>query len=107
MEWIQNVEEARMHVEELLKNEVDTEEVGVGMDAENEQDILDCADEGEEEDPLYHHLNPEGLLDNPCPINNTKLCKQLQLETTGILETKTQQLHEDQRMVVDIAIQFA
>ena len=107
MEWIQNVEEARMHVEEVLNNEMDTEEAGVAMDAEQEQDILDCADEGEEDDPLYQHLNPEGFLDNPCPMNNNQLCKQLQLEKTEILNNKTQQLDENQRKVVDIAIQFA
>ena len=89
MEWIQNVEEARMHMEEILKNEVDTEEAGIEMDAEKEQDILDCLDEGEDEDPLYHHLNPEGFLDNPCPINSNKLCKQLQLEEKEVVETRT------------------
>ena len=107
MEWIQNVEEARMHVEEILKNEVDTEEAGIEMDAEKEQDILDCLDEGEDEDPLYHHLNPEGFLDNPCPINSNKLCKQLQLEEKEVLETRTQKLDGDQRKGVDMAIEFA
>ena len=79
----------------------------MAMDAENEQNILDCAEEGEEEDPLYQHINPEGFLHNPCPINNNQLCKQLQLDETEILNNKTQQLDEDQRRVVDIGIQFA
>ena len=49
MEWIENVEEARMYVEEALANEKDTIEVGNEMDAEKEQDILDFELEGEEE----------------------------------------------------------
>ena len=105
MEWIQNVEEARIHVEETLKNEINEEITGVEMDAENEQDILDCQDQGEEEDPLYSHLNPEGFLEKPC--SNNRLCKQLQLEESEALITKTQLLDENQRKVLDIAIQFA
>ena len=99
MEWIQNVEEARLQVEKILTDEVDTEEAGKAMDAEKEQEILDCIEEGEEEDPMYQHLNPEGFLDNTCPMDSNKLCKQLQLEKIEVLERKTQQLDGDQRKI--------
>ena len=61
MEWISNVEEARVFVEETLANQVDTEEVGGEMDAEKELDILDCLEEGDEEDPIYEHLNHDRI----------------------------------------------
>ena len=66
MEWISNVEEARVFVEETMANQVDTEEVGGEMDAEKELHILNCLEEGDKEDPVYEHLNPDGIADPPC-----------------------------------------
>ena len=42
MEWLEEVEEARSNVEETLKNRENTEEAGIEMDAENEQEVDDC-----------------------------------------------------------------
>ena len=42
MEWLDNVEEGRIYVEEVLKNQVDTNETGETLDAENEKDNIEC-----------------------------------------------------------------
>ena len=57
MEWLEDVEEGRYYVEECMKNQVDTEEIGQILDSEKEQDVLECEEGGNEADPLYDHLN--------------------------------------------------
>ena len=87
MEWLEDVEEARMYVEETLNNEVKTEETGTDMDAEKEQEIDDCEEEGVEEDPQYAHLNPDGFLKNVCESNiGVNKTKQLILLDSEILK---------------------
>ena len=108
MEWIQNVEEARMYVEETLNNEVNTDETGNEVDAEKEHDILECLDQGDEDDPQYQHLNPDGLIENPFPnYFGNRICKQIQLKESEVLERKTKSLDKNQRKVQDIAIKYA
>ena len=108
MEWISNVEEARLFVEETMANQIETDEVGGELDAEKEKDILDCLEEGDEEDPLYEHLNPDGMFDpSSVDTRGNKLCKQIHLEEMTVLVEKTQKLDEDQRTALDIAIKFA
>ena len=107
MEWLENVEEARMHVEESLKDQVDLSEVGEEIDAEEIQEGLDCEEEGIEDDPQYHHLNPEGLLDKSDVHSGSRLCKQLDLEDYQKLEEKTMQLDTDQMTVLEKAVNFA
>ena len=108
MEWISNVEETRIFVEETMNNQVDTDAVGKEIDAEKELDIIDCLEEGDKEDPIYQHLNPDGI-SNPSSLETlgNKLCKQIQIEEMVVLLEKTQKLDEDQRNVLDIAIKFA
>ena len=108
MEWISNVEEARLLVEEIMNNNVDTDAIGEEIDAEKELEILDCLEEGDEEDPTYKHLNPDGMFDSSSMNTlGNKLCKQIQLEEMKILVERTQKLYEDQRNALDIAIKFA
>ena len=108
MEWLEDVEEARMYVEESLKNEIETEDTGIDLDAEKEQEIDDCEEEGDVEDPQYSHLNPDEFLKNHGASNiGVKITNQLILLESVILDEKTQRLDEWQRKVVDIGIQFA
>ena len=108
MEWLEDVEEARLYVEETLQNEASTEEIGNAVDAEKEQEIHECEEEGIEEDPMYCHLNPEGLLENLYVSNlGGAKTKQLIIEETEILYVRTQQLDQWQKRVVDIGIKFA
>ena len=76
MEWIENVEEARMHVEETLHDEAATTETGAAMDPEKEHSELQCDEEGIEDDLEYIHIDPgEFLFVNSTSIINTQLCK--------------------------------
>ena len=108
MEWINNVEEACLFIEDTLNIQVYTDEVGNEVDAEKQMDILGCQEEGDDEDPAFTDLNPEGLFDQPCMDTlGNKLCKQLKLEQMEVLVEKTKRLDDDQRKVLDIAIKFA
>ena len=42
MEWMEDVEEARYFVEEVMKNEVDIDEIGEKMDPQMHQDDIEC-----------------------------------------------------------------
>ena len=67
MEWIEDVEEARYFVEEIMKNEVNLEETGENMDPEMHQENIECEMEGVEVDEQYKHLDPESLKDRDIP----------------------------------------
>ena len=67
MEWMEDVEEARYFVQEVMNNEVDVAETGVNVDPEMQQDDIDCDLEGLEEDEQYVHLDPEGLKEQDIP----------------------------------------
>ena len=41
----------------VLKNEIDTKDIGDELDAEKKQDDADCEDEGNKIGPLYQHLD--------------------------------------------------
>ena len=108
MEWLEDVEEARTYVGETLRDQENDNEAGNEMDAEKEQEINECDEEGNEEDPQYSHLNPDGLLENPfASIIGVKMTKQLILQETHVLETQTQNLDAMQKVVIDLGIKFA
>ena len=67
MEWIEDVEEARYYVEEVMKNEINLEETGMNLDPEKQQEGIECEIEGNEEDEMFSHLDPEGLKDLDFP----------------------------------------
>lgn len=108
MPWITSVDQARHYVEEVLKNQVDTEKVGAELDPEKEHADHICEEEGIEDDPAFYHLNPEDHLEDSC-LNTAgpQLCKRFRLEEDEILKEKTQQLDDDQMLVLTKAIAFA
>ena len=59
MEWMEDVEEARYFVEEVMENDVNVDNIGEEMDPEKHKDDIDCDLEGIEEDEQYVHLDPE------------------------------------------------
>ena len=63
MEHLEDVEEARYIVEEYLKSECKTKDVGTELDPEKEQEIWDCFTEEEENHPDFEHLDPKGIDD--------------------------------------------
>ena len=102
---MEDVEEARYFVEEVMKNNVDVEETGENMDPEMHQDDTECEMEGIEEDDKYIHLDPEGLKDRDVP-DTRNWYKKLELIDQTELEEKTCKLDKWQRNVIDVALKF-
>ena len=91
-----------------MREQEDTEDAGNEMDAEKEQEIDDCEEEGIVEDPIYSHLNPEGILESPFAGNiGSTMTKKLIIQETEVLEDKTQKLDQWQRKVIDTGIKYA
>ena len=88
MEWMEDVEEARYFVEEVMKNEINLEETGDNMDPEMHQEDIDCELEGVEEDEQYRHLDPEGLKDSDIP-DSTSWYRKLEVKDQYVLEQET------------------
>ena len=103
MEWLEDVEEARYFVEEVLKNDVDIKETGENIDPQIHQEDIECELQGTEEDDLYKHLDPEGLKGREIPDMGIWYRK-LELMDKDELEQKTRKLDKWQRQVVDVAI---
>ena len=106
MEWLEDVEEGRYYVEECLKNQVDTTEIGENLDAEKEQDISDCEAEGNEFDPLYEHLDLGNHNESEFNPSN-QWCKTIELKDENELNKESQALDRFQRKTLDIGLKYA
>ena len=107
MEWLEDVEEARYFVEEVMKDEESHEEAAEEMDVENLKENIDCELEGFQEDENYSHLDTEGLteFDALAPVGNwyTKL----ELLPKDELDEKTRKLDKWQRKVLETGLKYA
>ena len=106
MEWLEDVEEGRYYVEECLKNQVDTTEIGENLDAEKEQDVHDCEEEGNEFDPLYEHLKLGNQNESDFNPSN-QWCKTIELKDENEINKETQNLDRFQRKTLDIGLKYA
>ena len=88
MEWMEDIEEARYFVEEIMQQEVDVESTGENLDPEKHQEIMECELEGLEDDEQYLHLDPEGLKDINIP-NISNWYKKLELMDHQALVERT------------------
>ena len=88
MEWMEDVEEARYFVEEVMKNEVDLDEIGEKLDPEMHQEDIECDIDGLEEDEQYRHLDPTGLKDHDFP-GTANWYRKLELKEQNVLEQET------------------
>ena len=105
MEWMEDVEEARYFVEEVMKNELDLEETGYNLDPEMNQEDIECDLDGLEEDEEYKHLDPDGLKDRDIPDSGSWYRK-LEMMDQSVLEQETCKLDKWQRQVIDVALRF-
>ena len=102
MEYLEDVQEARYFVAESAK----TEETGVLMDPEGEQDIDDCEYEGVIDHPDYPDLDIEALeADLRRKVEKTH--KPIELDDIGVLKEKTRKLDFFQKKVIEKGIKFA
>ena len=105
MEWMEDVEEARYFVEEVMKNEVDIEEIGEKLDPEMHHEDIECELDGLEEDEQYRHLDTAGLKDQSFP-DAGNWYRKLELKEQSVLEQETCKLDKWQRLVVDAGLRF-
>ena len=106
MEWLEDVEEGRYFVEETMKNQIETGEIGEVLDVENEKYIEECEEEGIEADPLYEHLDRGDHNENEfSPFSNW--CKKIELVDEDLNMKKTQNLDKYQKKTLDIALKYA
>ena len=103
MEWMEDVEEARYFVEEVMKDMIDLDETGRNLDAEKAKEDIECAEEEMELDDRFIHLDPEGL-ETVDVMNSGNWFKKLELVTDEVLKERTCGLDKWQRKVEDILI---
>ena len=111
MEFLESVEEARYFVD-LAKNNLDTEDTGINLDPQNEQDNADCSEEeldeeeAQQEDQLFGHLNPQNFDFKEDSLKHG-FHKRIEIPDDSILKESTRNLDEFQREVLNIAVKFA
>ena len=105
MKHLVQVQEGREHAEEILANEIGDE-----MDAHNEQVEDDDNIEGTHEHPEMFVKDPAGLLDNlevSTKNYNNNVYRKIDLQNDESINSKIRLLDVDQRMVVDIGVDYA
>ena len=105
MEHLEAVEEARYYVDEMVK-ELALEKTSIALDPANDQDNIECKDEGHENHPHYDHIDPDQLeIHDSLPV--ISLYKKIALLPILELQENTRALDAYQRMVIDIGIKYA
>ena len=99
MEWLNQVEEARYYVDEVLKNTVNIDEIGNILDVEGEKDNLECDEDGVDEDPIYQHLDLGDHSEHDF-VSSSYWCKKIDLMENDILCKITRGLDKNQRKVL-------
>ena len=105
MEWIDDVEEARICVAEALKNDEKLDEVEATLDAEHRKDNIECEEEGIEADPIYEHLDRGDHNENDF-LPSTNWCKTLDIKSDDELSIETQLLDKNQRKTLDLFLRY-
>ena len=102
MEHLEAVEDGTDKANELMESNA-----GVTMDAENEQANADCEDEELVEHPDFLAKNPNNLEHAESEGTTGSAYKKIQLYTKEKIDALTHELDEEQRVVLDIGVDFA
>ena len=102
MEHLEIVDEGTDRAREVIESNA-----GIIMDNAQEQDDEDCRDEGAIEHEDFLLRNPEFLDNNQLKETSGNLYKKVELYSAEKIEALTLQLDDDQRIVVDICVNFA
>ena len=104
MKYLVQVQEGRERVEEILANEI-----GAEMDANKEQNEDEDILEGIHEHPEMFVKDPTGLLGNleVASKPNNNVYRKIELQNDESIKSKIQLLDVDQRMVIDIGVDYA
>ena len=109
MEFLEGVQEARYHVEQMMKElDVDALEdaAAVKMDPAGHQDNEDCDEEAPEEHGDHLHCNPDNI-DIQENDKCTSVLRSIELPSNDELKERTRKLDEYQKEVVNIAVKYA
>ena len=112
MEYLEGVEEARYHVEQIKKElEIDLDEaVGSKLDPMGMQDNDDCTEDLEDDSENFEHCNPDHIdIDESKPNKEIAkaLLRKIDLPTAMELREKIRLLDPYQREVLNIATKYA
>ena len=89
----------------MAKELVETE-AGARLDAAKEQEDIDCEEEGVHYDPEFMVKDPEGLEANETQKKDSTY-KKIELYSDNEIEKMTLNLDAEQRLVLDIAVDYA
>jgi exonuclease III len=102
MPHLDSVEEASKRAQEAIESNV-----GDTLDATNEQDNVDCEEEGLAEHPDHLLKNPEPFLNEDESTNMDTIYKRIELCDDERIKELTFRLDEIQRKVLEIGVSFA
>ena len=101
MEYLESVEEGTNKAKQVMDSKV-----GDTLDAANAQENYDCEEEGAIAHSDFLCVDPEGL-SNTENIRKENLYRRIELYDDCTIENMTQMLDTEQRIVLDIAVDFA
>ena len=99
---MEGVLQASERVEDLLESTA-----GVYLDAANEQDTEDCEEEGVSDHPDYLLKDPSPFLGTHESNKSDKLYNRIELYDDDMIQSLTLRLDNEQRRVLDIAVDYA
>jgi len=109
MPFLESVEEAQLHYDEMKANEEQdvADKMGPDLDPQNEQEIADL-DDLEEEHPDYYHIDPDQLDDNPDgEVGQKRVFKKIALPSRDAQLEEARQLDRMQKEVLAIGVNYA
>jgi hypothetical protein len=108
MPFAQGVEEARHYVQEAMKDQVEsTDNIGDVLDAEQEQEIVECQDNEEHIHPDFVQLNPDELEFENNLTQVRKTLRHIEVKTADEILNEARHLDEFQKKALHVAVNFA
>ena len=101
MEHLESVQEGTDRAREVVDSNA-----GISMDPENEQNNADCQMELPSEHPDFLAKNPEDLQVNHCDPSLPSAYKRIDLDSEEQIEAMTLSLDKEQRLVLDIGVDY-
>ena len=102
MEHLESVEEGTEKAKEFMDSNA-----GSLIDPQNEQDNAECEEEEEVEHPDFLIKDPDGLPEGQAETSLSASYKRIELYNDEKIESLTLRLHDEQRFVLDVGVNFA
>jgi len=102
MEYLESIEEGTEKAKEFIDSNA-----GLFIDPQNEQDNAECEEDEEAEHPDFLIKNPDSLSTGQTETSLSSSYKRIELYNEETIESITLRLHDEQRFVLDIGVNFA